>query len=42
MELAALDLPILPGFIIDANIAADLGAHTVKPTVFDCDAWDAK
>ena len=32
MELADLDLPILPGFIIDADVAAHLG---------DFDIWGA-
>src|SRR5438552_2576825 len=32
MELADLDLPILPGFLIDADVAAHLA---------DCDIWGA-
>ena len=30
MELAALKLPILPGFVIDADVAAKLGGEKVK------------
>jgi pyruvate,orthophosphate dikinase len=31
MELAALDLPILPGFIFDSDVAADLEKIDLKP-----------